>query len=111
VPSEPIRFRPGILATRILVALGGAPMLLVTLVFVRSIGTECIPGVRAGTVGSELTGAAAAWVVYLLPAIGAYVLSRGAPPIWKVFLALSLALLGVGAAMMMVPFVALAHLC
>jgi hypothetical protein len=86
-------------------------MLLVTFVFIQSIGTECIPGLRANTVGSELAGAAAAWVVYLLPALGAYFLSRGNPPIWKVFVALALALLGVGAALLIVPFVVLAHLC
>jgi hypothetical protein len=96
--------------SRVVLGLAVLPMLVVSFVFVASIGMECSPG-HASTAEMEVGGAAFAWGAFLAVAVPSYLLGRGQPPVWRVALAVALAL-GAGAmAISMVGLVVLAPTC
>jgi hypothetical protein len=103
------RYQAAIVVSRVLVGIAALPMLLVTLLFVGSIGMECMPG-RAHTAGDELGGAAVAWGVFLVPALPAVLFGRGRPRLWRVIVALILPLVAGALAIAMIGMAALAHM-
>jgi hypothetical protein len=109
-PDAPPPFGVAILTSRILLALAVLPMLLLTAGLIGSIGMECSPG-SASTAAGEIEGAVFAWAIFLAVALPALLLGRARPGLWRVILAVALALVSGLLAVVMLSMAALGHTC